>query len=102
MENTFSQTQQAPLVMTRTFLASVFSWMSAALAITAVTAYVFGTDTNYLQYLVSETGLTGFGYFVMFAPLGFVLLMSFGFQRLSQMALTVLFLIYSLIMGMSL
>lgn len=102
MENTFSQTQQAPLVMKRTFIASVFSWMSAALAITAITAYVFGTDASYLQYLVTETGLTGFGYFVMFAPLGFVLLMSFGFQRLSQMALTLLFLVYSVIMGMSL
>ena len=102
MENTFTQTQQAPLVVERTFIASVFSWMSAALAITAVTAYLFGTDANYLRYLVSETGLTGLGYFVMFAPIGFVLLMSFGFQRLSQMMMTLLFLIYSVIMGMSL
>ena len=102
MENTFSQTRQEPLVIKRTFLANVFSWMSVALALTAVTAYVFGTDASYLQYLVSETGLTGFGYFVMFAPLGFVLLMSFGFQRLSQMTLTILFLVYSVIMGMSL
>ena len=102
MENTFTQTQQAPLVMTRTFIASVFSWMSAALAITAVTAYIFGTDESYIRYLVSETGMTGLGYFVMLAPLGFVLLMSFGFQRLSQMMMTFLFLIYSVIMGMSL
>lgn len=102
MENTFPQTQQAPLVLKRTFIASVFSWMGAALAITAITAYIFGTDASYVQYLVTETGLTGLGYFVMFAPIGFVLLMSFGFQRLSQMALSVLFLVYSVIMGMSL
>ncbi|HLG36450.1 MAG TPA: Bax inhibitor-1/YccA family protein [Bacteroidia bacterium] len=102
MENTFTQIRQDPLVMTRTFISSVFSWMSAALAITAVTAYLFGTDTSYLSYLVSETGLTGLGYFVMFAPIGFVLLMSFGFQRLSQTMMTLLFLIYSVIMGMSL
>jgi len=102
MENTFTQTRQDPLVMTRTFIASVFSWMSAALAITAVTAYLFGTDETYIRYLVSETGLTGLGYFVMFAPIGFVLLMSFGFQRLSQTMMTFLFLIYSVIMGMSL
>ncbi|MBK5284812.1 MAG: Bax inhibitor-1/YccA family protein [Bacteroidia bacterium] len=102
MENTFTQSQQAPLVITRTFIASVFSWMSAALAITAVTAYFFGTDLSYMSYLMSETGLTGLGYFVMFAPLGFVLLMSFGFQRLSQMVMTILFLAYSVIMGMSL
>ena len=102
MENTFTQSQQAPLVMTRTFISSVFSWMSAALAITAITAYVFGTDASYLSYLVSETGMTGLGYFVMFAPIGFVLLMSFGFQRLSQTMMTFLFLAYSVIMGMSL
>src|ERR1044071_5348477 len=102
MENTFPQTQQAPLVMTRTFIANVFLWMGTALAITAITAYIFGTDASYLSYLVSETGLTGLGYFVMFAPIGFVLLMSFGFQRLSQMVLTILFLVYSVIMGMSL
>jgi FtsH-binding integral membrane protein len=102
MENTFTQTRQEPLVMTRSFISSVFSWMSAALAITAVTAYLFGTDESYIRYLVSETGLTGFGYFVMFAPIGFVLLMSFGFQRLSQMMMTILFLVYSVIMGMSL
>lgn len=102
MEKTFIQTRQEPLVMTRSFISTVFSWMSAALAITAVTAYVFGTDISYLSYLMTETGLTGFGYFVMFAPLGFVLLMSFGFQRLSQTMMTFLFLIYSVVMGMSL
>lgn len=102
MENSYTQIRQEPLVMTRTFISSVFSWMSAALGITAVTAYLFGTDETYLRYLVSETGMTGVGYFVMFAPIGFVLLMSFGFQRLSQMMMTILFLVYSVVMGMSL
>lgn len=37
----------------------------------------------------------------MFAPIGFVLLMSFGFQRLSAPALTALFLVYSAINGIS-
>src|SRR5204862_3073905 len=76
--------------------------MGGALAITAITAYLFGTDDSYMQYLKTETGLTSLGYVVMFAPIGFVLLMSFGYQRLSQMALTILFLVYSLVMGMSL
>ncbi len=106
MENTFPQTQQEPLVLKRTFISSVFSWMGVALAITAITAYIFGTDETYIRYLLTETATgikpTGLGYFVMFSPLGFVLLMSFGFQRLSQMALTILFLVYSVIMGMSL
>ncbi len=111
MENnnwSFNSIQQQSTVDTqtvsRTFMSSVFSWMGVALAISAITAYVFGTDMSYISYLINgETGkLSGLGYFVMFAPIGFVLLMSFGFQRLSSTALSALFLIYSVIMGMSL
>ena len=47
----------------RTFVANVFSWMAAALAITGITAYVFGTDTSYMSYLIhvnpDGTGGTG-------------------------------------------
>lgn len=90
--------------VSKTFMTGVFSWMGIALAISAITAYVFGTDLSYLSYLVNlqAGGLTGLGYFVMFAPIGFVLLMSFGINRLSFPVLTGLFLVYSVIMGMSL
>src|SRR4051812_3657833 len=88
----------------KTFVANVFSWMAAALAITAITAYVFGTDMSYMQYLINpETrGLSGLGYLVTFAPIGFVLLMSFGFNKLSSTALIALYMVYSVLMGMSL
>lgn len=101
----FSNTSAAveTTAVSRTFLSGVFMWMAAALGITAITAYIFGTDLTYMQYLIKSdgTGLSIFGYVVMFAPLGFVLLMSFGFQRLSSTTLIALFLIYSLINGMS-
>jgi len=89
---------------TRTFFASVFMWMGVALGISAITAYVFGTDISYMQYLLNaETGgLSGLGYVVMFAPLGLVLLMSFGINKLSSTALIAVFLVYSVLMGMSL
>jgi FtsH-binding integral membrane protein len=88
----------------KTFIASVFSWMGIALAISAVTAYVFGNDPAYMSYLINveKGGLSTLGYVVMFAPIGFVLLMSFGFNKLSSTALSALFLVYSVIMGMSL
>jgi len=96
------QSQVQPVA--KTFLSSVFSWMGIALAVSAVTAYVFGTDMSYMQYLLNpETGkLSALGYIVMFAPIGFVLLMGFGFNRLSSTALIALFMVYSVIMGMSL
>ncbi len=110
MENnnwSFNQIQQpetAQQPVAKTFIASVFSWMGIALAISAVTAYVFGTDMSYLSYLINTQtgGLTGLGYVVMFAPLGFVLLMGLGYNKLSGTALSALFLVYSVIMGMSL
>jgi FtsH-binding integral membrane protein len=102
--NPVNQPGLATQPVTRTFFASVFMWMGIALGISAITSYVFGTDASYLQYLVDLTigKPTGLGYFVMFAPLGLVLLMSFGVNRLSSTALIAVFLIYSVLMGMSL
>src|SRR5262245_44907767 len=96
------QSQVQPVA--KSFLANVFSWMGAALGISAITAYVFGTDAGYMQYLMDlTTGKpTGLGYLVMLAPLGLVLLMSFGFNRLSSTALIAVFLVYAVLMGMSL
>ena len=42
------------------------------------------------------------GWVVTLAPLGFVLLMSFGYQKLSPAIMTLLFLAFSVLMGMSL
>ena len=60
MENnnwSFNSLQQQSTVDTssvsKTFIASVFSWMGVALAISAVTAYVFGNDMSYLSYLIN-------------------------------------------------
>lgn len=94
--------QPSNIAVPRTFISNVFAFMGIGLAISAFTAFLFGTDASYMAYLVSETGPTGLGYAVVFAPIAFVLLMSFAFQRLSFPALLGLFLVYSLVMGMSL
>ncbi|REJ81614.1 MAG: BAX inhibitor (BI)-1/YccA family protein [Bacteroidetes bacterium] len=89
---------------TRTFLSNVFSWMGIALGISAVTAYVFGNNASYMSYLINmeSGGMSALGYIVMFAPLGMVLLMGMGFNKLSMSALTGVFLLYSVVMGVSL
>ena len=83
----------------KSFLANVFTYMFFALAITGIVAYWFGTDASMISLIlnVSPEGmsLNVFGYFVMFAPFGLVLLMSFGYQKLSSVTLVVLFIIYS-------
>ena len=86
----------------KTFLSGVFEWMGLGLGITALVSWLFSSSPVLLSSLVTQTGLTGFGYVVMFAPLIFVLIMSIGFNKLSSAALTLLFLIYAGIMGISL
>ena len=79
--------------------------MTLALAVTAVTAYWFcHIDSELIGSLVDlkTGGLSVLGWIVMLAPLGFVLLMSMGFQRLSPAIMTLLFIAFSVLMGMSL
>lgn len=76
--------------------------MALALGITGIVSYVFGTDPEYTKILIGERGLTGLGYVVMFAPIAFVFLMGMAWQRFSSSTLLAVFLIYSVLVGMSL
>jgi uncharacterized protein len=90
--------------LSRTFMARVFSWMFLALTITAVTSFVWSATPSLMRLLINPEG-SGFsmlGWVVMLAPLGFVLLMSFGFQKLPAPLLMLLFVVFSVLMGMSL
>ncbi len=102
IEQEYKSTQTLPV--TRTFIANVFLWMTLALAITAVTAYWFASSKELMGSLrnLQTGGLSVLGWIVMLAPLGFVLLMSMGFQRLSPAIMTLLFIAFSVLMGMSL
>lgn len=85
------------------FIANVFAWMGIALAITAFTAYYFASNENLINLLFNpETGMTILGWIVMLAPFGFVLAMGLGFQKFSASTLTLLFGVYSVLMGASL
>jgi FtsH-binding integral membrane protein len=88
----------------RTFLASVFTYMAAALIISGVMAWWFGSDMDKLQYLINfETGShTILGWVVMLAPLGLVFAMGGLVEKLSGAALLALFLAFATIMGISL
>jgi uncharacterized protein len=102
IEQEYKSTQTLPV--TRTFIANVFLWMTLALAVTAVTAYWFASTPELIGSLrnLQTGGLSVLGWIVMLAPLGFVLLMSMGFQRLSPAIMTLLFIAFSVLMGMSL
>ena len=103
-KNYFASASEADTGVAKTFMSQVFTWMTLAMVVTAITAYWFASSETAIRSLgnVETGGLTGLGWIVTLAPLGFVLLMSFGFQRLSAMALTLLFIAFSVLMGMSL
>lgn len=88
----------------QSFLASVFSWMFVALAITAVVAYTAAGSPTFLNMMFKpETGgMTILGWIVLLSPFGLVLLMSAAFNRLSATNLTLVFIAYSVLMGLSL
>jgi len=88
----------------RKFIANVFLWMFVALGISAFCAYLFANDPSLYSVLRDPVtgGNTGLGTIVMFAPLIFILVISFGFNRLSYGVLALLFIAYAVVMGMSL
>ncbi|PST84244.1 BAX inhibitor (BI)-1/YccA family protein [Pedobacter yulinensis] len=90
--------------VSKKFFASVFMWMFVALLISTLAA-VFVSSSEETQALLfnRETGQrTGLGYVAMFAPLGLVLLMGAGFSRLSYGAILGVFILFSLLLGVSL
>ncbi|MDG2426282.1 MAG: Bax inhibitor-1/YccA family protein [Flavobacteriales bacterium] len=85
------------------FLANVFTWMVAGLLVTAAMSWYFASSGMIEMLINVETGAhTAMGWVVMLAPLGFILAMNFGFNRFSSSGLTLLFLAFSAVMGMSL
>jgi hypothetical protein len=88
----------------KSFMTQVFGWMTLAMSVTAITAYWFASSPSMMTTLFNfqTGGMTGLGWIVTLAPIGFVLLMSFGFQKLSPAVLTLLFITFSVLMGMSL
>jgi FtsH-binding integral membrane protein len=86
---------------TRSISANVFLLMFLALGVSALFAWQFSVNEQLLAYLITPTGLTGLGKITLFAPLGFVLIMSFAYQRLSSTALMALFIAYATINGIS-
>jgi len=99
--NDLSLVQPVEQTQLKNFMANVFAYMFMALGISALFAFLFASNANLLSYLFTNRGPNMLGFIVMFAPLGFVLLMSFGYSRLSAPMLVLLFVVYSAVNGIS-
>ncbi len=86
------------------FVSTVFLWMFAALGITALTAYLFASTPELTLMMISpETAsINLFGWIVMLAPIIIVFVMSARVEKMSVQTMTILYVVYSILMGMSL
>jgi uncharacterized protein len=81
----------------RAYMQRVYSYMAGGLAVTGIVAYAAAASGFYQA--IAGTPLI---WIVMLAPIGFVLALSFGIQRMSAGTAMMLFWIYAAVMGLSL
>ncbi len=82
----------------KTFMASVFTWMFVALGVSAFFAFLVASSKE----LFVDAFHTPLRYVIMFAPFAFLMIMNFGLQKLSVATMTLLFVLFAVTMGVSL
>ena len=83
----------------RSYMLSVYNYMASGVLLTGIVAVLFASSGLALQVLGGPGILK---YVIMFAPLVFVMVLSFGINRLSTAAAQGLFWAYAAVMGLSL
>lgn len=93
----------------RSYMLRVFNWMASGLLLTGITAYGIANSSLINLFYTQVQGQYGLvtrptplGMLSMFAPIGFVLVLSFGVNRLSRPAAQALYWVFCVAMGMSL
>ena len=82
----------------RPYMLRVYNYMTGGVALTGVVAYLVANSPTMLNAIYG----TPLQWVVMLAPLGFVMVLSFGVNRLSPMMAQVLFWAFAAVMGVSL
>jgi len=89
--------------MAKSFMAKVFTYMFIGLFITGFVAWYFNSSGMVGEYLINFTtgAISPLYYIAAFAPLGFVLIMSLGYNKLSAPTMLILFISFAILMGIS-
>jgi len=87
----------------RSHMVSVYNYMISGVLLTGIVALAM-VSSGYAESLINfqTGGLTGLGYLLAFAPLGVVLWMNFGINRISTGTARILFFVYAAMIGASL
>jgi uncharacterized protein len=85
----------------RSYMLSVYNYMASGVLLTGIVALLFAPYAADVLVNASGRGLSGLGWIVTLAPLGFVMVMSFGINRISTGTLQILFWAFATVMGLS-
>lgn len=83
----------------RAYMLSVYNYMASGVLLTGIVALLFA-ESGYAATVLGGPGLLK--YVIMFSPLAFVMVLSFGIARLSTAATQLLFWSFAAVMGLSL
>jgi len=82
----------------RSYMLSVYNYMASGVLLTGIVALLF-VNSGYAAAVLSGPGILK--YLIMFAPLAFVMVLSFGITRLSTATAQMLFWGFAAVMGLS-
>jgi FtsH-binding integral membrane protein len=85
----------------RSYMLSVYNYMASGVLLTGIVALLFAPYAQGVIVNQAGTGMTGLGWIITLAPLGFVMAMSFGLNRMSTGTLQMLFWAFAVTMGLS-
>jgi uncharacterized protein len=85
----------------RSYMLSVYNYMASGVLLTGVVAMLFAPYARGVLINQAGTGMSGLGWIITLAPLGFVFAMSFGVQRMASSTLQFLFWGFAAVMGLS-
>jgi hypothetical protein len=91
----------------REYMLRIYNYMASGLALTGIVAYVAANTPAIISllYAVGPAGAlqpTGLAWIVMLSPLAFILVLSFGIQRMKASTAQAVFWAFSGVMGLSL
>lgn len=90
------------VALSRSFFTNVYKYMFFALAISGGLAYYASTSFTFLSMMFNESGLSGFGYVIIFSPILVVIAIQSMVNRLSFGVILFLYVVYSVLIGLSL
>lgn len=85
----------------RSYMLSIYNYMASGVLLTGVVALLFAPYAGQVLMNETGTGMSGLGWIITLAPLAFVMVLSFGINRLQTSTAQILYWAYAAVMGLS-